>query len=341
INQQVATEFMEQAGMIVTLAADGLEALKAVNQAAYDLVFMDLQMPEMDGYEASRAIRKDDRFADMPIIAMTAHAMSGIREKCLEAGMNDHLPKPINPSELTAALVKWIKPKAKKTPAPQSDLIFSAQREIKHTQDLPERMPGLDISDALKRLCGNRNLLTKLLIQFADEYSDTAEILRKALDSGDIEYIRRTAHTIKGVAGNIGADDLAEIARRLEDASAGGLPDGAVLNDFETALNLITASASTLKAAPSKVPAVVSESAPKPAADREQLTFLLSELDDYLEEGHIKAVQFINILRELLPGPEFRVPLEQLEKHIDCYDFDEARVPVAEIADLLDISIER
>jgi len=343
INQQVATELLKHAGMLVTIADDGREAVKAISQAKYDLVFMDLQMPEMDGYEATRAIRRDPRFADIPIIAMTAHAMSGVKEKCLDAGMNDHLSKPIDPPELTAALVRWIKPKMKanliKTgPVPRPDLAFLAQCEIKHTQDLPERMPGLDIPDALKRLGGNRKLLKKLLINFADDYSDTADTLRKAFDSGDIEYIRRTAHTIKGVAGNIGAHNLAEAARNLEAASASGRPDNDTLNHFETALNLTTASANTLKITFPTTPANISESDPKPAADREQLAFILSELDNYLEKGQIKAVQFIGVLRELLPGSDFRDPLGRLEKHIDRYDFDEARVPVAEIAGLLNIT---
>jgi PAS domain S-box-containing protein len=346
INQQVATEFLKHAGMIVTIAENGLEAVKAVGQAEYDLVFMDLQMPKMDGYEASREIRRDARHTDMPIIAMTAHAMSGVREKCLAAGMCDHLAKPINPPELTAALVRWIKPKAKnkfiKTrPMPRPDQILSAQPEIKYAQGLPDQMPGLDIATALQRLGGNRELLKKLLIQFADDYSDTVERLRLALDSGDIEYIRRMAHTIKGVSGNIGADDLSEAAREFEAALVNGHPDDGDFNDFETALNLATASAGTLKADPPKMPADSSDSALQPVADKEQLAFLLSQLDDYLEKGQIEAAQFISAFRELLPGSDFRVPLERLEKHINRYDFDEARKPVAEIAGLLDITIER
>jgi len=106
-------------------------------------------------------------------------------------------------------------------------------------------------------------------------------------------------------------------------------------------LNLVTASANTLKAAKLKEPAAVSGPGAKPATDQDQLAFLLSELDDYLEQGQIKAAQFINVLRELLPGPEFSEPLERLEKYIDRYDFDEARGPVAEIAGLLDIVLER
>ncbi len=201
-------------------------------------------------------------------------------------------------------------------------------------------MPGLDISDALKRLCGNRKLLKKLLIQFADEYSDTAEILRKALDSGEIEYIRRTAHTIKGVAGNIGADDLSKAAHELEKtASAGDGPDDDAFCHFETALNLVTASASTLKPASLKTRVDVSDSAPNQAVDRVKLTSVLSEMDGYLEHGQVKAAQFINRFEALLPGPDFREPLERIEEYIDNFDFDEAREPLAEIAASLNITL--
>ncbi|MDM8540956.1 response regulator [Desulfococcaceae bacterium HSG9] len=352
INQQVATELLEQAGMIVTIASDGREAVKVVNQTpVFDLVFMDLEMPEMDGYDASRAIRLDTRFTDIPIIAMTAHAMSGVKEKCLDAGMNDHLSKPIDPPELNAALVRWIKPKikecklqfAKETPDLRNRVFPKnpiSKRPIS-SNGLPQQMPDLDIDTALKRLGGNRKLLKKLLINFADDYSDITEILRKALASGDTEYIRRTAHTIKGVAGNIGADKLSEVAAELEAASVNGFPNDEIMNHFETVLNRTTASAGTLKTQPPKVPAAVSDSSPKSDTDREKLASLLSELDGYLEHGQFKAAQLIDILKPLLSGPDFREPLERLEEHIDDYNFDEAREPVAEIAKLLNITLER
>jgi len=333
INQQVATELLEQAGIIVTVAANGREALEAVSQAAFDMIFMDLQMPEMDGYEASRAIRQDARFADIPIIAITAHAMSGIREKCLHAGMNDHLSKPIDPQALTAALVRWIKPEARAT-----RLSHRMQGDKKHAQDLPEQMPDLDITDALKRLGGNRALLKKLLIDFADEYSDTAAKLREALDSGDIEYIRRTAHTIKGVAGNLGAEKLSQAATELESACVNGHPDEGILSHFKTLLNLAVASADTLKTAPPEAPADISDTETLPPDVREKLPSLLSELDACLESGQFKAVRYAENLKKLLPNSAFREPLERLAEHIANYDFDEARVPAAEIAGLLGIT---
>jgi len=336
INQQVATELLEQAGMVVTIAADGREAVKAVFQDTFDLVFMDIQMPKMDGYEASREIRKNTQLRDMPIIAMTAHAMSGVREKCLAAGMNGHLAKPINPEELSAVLVKWIKPGDRALSDPHS-----AEREKKESQDLPGHIPGLDIDDALKRLGGNRRLLKKLLIDFAKDYADTAATLRKALNSGEIDYIRRTAHTIKGVAGNIGAAELSKAAAELETVSANGHPDDDTMNQFETVLNRTTAAAGTLKTETPEASANVSDSGTPTPVNGEKLASLLSELDQYLKRGQFKAAKCVKNLVTLLPAPEFREPLKRLEEHVDNYDFDKAREPVAEIAGLLDIAPER
>ena len=214
-------------------------------------------------------------------------------------------------------------------------------REKQESQDLPDHIPGLDIADALKRLGGNRKLLKKLLINFADDYSEEPQTIRNALDRGEMEYIRRTAHTIKGVAGNLGADKLSEVAAELEAASVNGSPDDDILNDFETALNLTMASAITLKVAPPEASADVSDAETPLAVDREKLSSLLFELNECLESGQFKAARSAENLKKLLPGAVFREPLQRLAKHIDNYDFDEARKPVAEIAGLLDIVLER
>jgi two-component system sensor histidine kinase/response regulator len=122
INQQVAKEILEGAGLIITLAADGQEGVNAVKEKNYDAVLMDVQMPIMDGYTATREIRKDERFKDLPIIAMTAHAMAGDEEKSLEAGMSDHVAKPIDPDKLFSTLQKWIKPIEKRAQVQQSEV---------------------------------------------------------------------------------------------------------------------------------------------------------------------------------------------------------------------------
>ena len=115
INQQVAEEILQQAGLVVRIANNGKEAVEMVRAGNFDVVLMDIQMPVMGGFEATQEIRRDERFKDLPIIAMTAHAMAGDREKSIEAGMNDHVTKPIDPDQLISALVKWIKPGKRET----------------------------------------------------------------------------------------------------------------------------------------------------------------------------------------------------------------------------------
>ncbi len=336
INQQVAVELLEQADMVVTVAANGREALKAVRQAPYDLILMDLEMPKMDGYQASREIRRDDRNRDIPIVAMTAHSISGTREKCLDAGMNDHVSKPISPSELSAALVRWIKPGKRETVKPDGKAHESRQADA-----LPDQLSGFDIKTALQRLGGNRKLLATLIVNFAKDYDQLDETLGQAFENGDLELIRRTAHTIKGLAGNIGAEDLAEAAKMLERDCVDDLLDRDSLSHFETAIKQATEAAGTLKIESSKTAANDNELGSQKAVDPEKLTPLLIKLDDYLDQGLIKADQLTQTLANQLPGADFRKLFEQLEAHIDNYDFEEARKPLAEIADMLNISLER
>ncbi len=336
INQQVAVEMLEQAGMIVTVAANGQEALRAVNEGAFDLILMDLQMPKMDGYEATREIRRDERLKDTPIIAMTAHAMSGVREKCLAAGMNGHLAKPIDPDEITATLVKQIKPGQREPALPNLD-----KQPQPESPDLPARLPGLDMDDALKRLGGNRKLLKKLLINFVDDYADASQQLRQALDNGDMDFIKRFAHTIKGVAGNLGAQELSGIAAELEAASANGYPDDDVIRRFSAVLHQTIETAASLKTEPIEIKVDISESAAPSETDRAKLAPILSELDQDLEKGMVQSDELINHLKTLLGGPDFREPLERLQEHLDNYDFEEAREPLAQIAAMLNIALER
>ncbi len=335
INQQVACELLEQAGVFVTVAKNGYEALQAAKKEQFDLILMDLQMPKMDGYDATREIRRLDDSASTPIIAMTAHAMSGVREKCLAAGMNGHIPKPIDPGVLTDALVEWIKPGQRMPAEPQR-----TEKPPEEPSDLPTAIPGLDLEDALNRLAGNRRLLKKLLINFADDYADAPQKLRQALDRGDIEYPRRIAHTLKGAGGNLGAVELAEAAKELEAACANGVPSDDLLSAFETALEQITAAAATLKPQTPQPIVEATDDKPLTASEREKLASLLAELDQDLEQGRVQSEQFILDLQRLLPAREFKEPLECLTEHLDNYDFDEAREPVAEIAKRLDVSLE-
>jgi PAS domain S-box-containing protein len=205
INQQVARELLESAGVVVSIAGNGREAVRAVAEAAdgrrrLDAVLMDIQMPEMDGYEATREIRADPRSASLPIIAMTAHALDSEKERCAQAGMNGHVGKPVDPSALFAALAQWLERRPHPGPdAPSMSVI-----------------PGVDFNGALRRLRGNRELLLRLLGELVRQWRDGAQRIRDQLARAQPEEARRTAHTLKGAAANLGVDELAAAAGAVE-----------------------------------------------------------------------------------------------------------------------------
>jgi CheY-like chemotaxis protein len=236
INQQVAREILSGAGLNVMLANNGQEGVEAVQEKTFDAVLMDIQMPVMDGYAASRQIRKweggmrkEDKDS-IPIIAMTAHAMAGDREKSLAAGMNDHVAKPIDPQELWATLLKWVKPAR-----PQAETVLPATEVTKNTNledsdssppaaasvttdDLPSSLPGFNLEAGLKRLQGNRGLYRKLLLDFARNYGQASEDIHDALTAGDIKQVHSLVHNIKGLAGNLSANRLQEAATEMDSA---------------------------------------------------------------------------------------------------------------------------
>jgi CheY-like chemotaxis protein len=229
INRQVAQEILVGAGLEVSLANDGQEAVNAMNESEYEAVLMDIQMPVMDGYEATAAIRSDPRFRDLPIIAMTAHAMTGDREKCLEAGMNDHVTKPIDPEQLFLTLGKWIRadgePREAETPEPSisKEEVVEVSAEVSGPvqagpgeEYLPESLAGFDLNAGLERLQGNRSLYRKLLLDFATNYSGMVGEVREALAAREIDRVHSLVHDLKGVAGNLSATDLLVAAVEME-----------------------------------------------------------------------------------------------------------------------------
>jgi CheY-like chemotaxis protein len=258
INQQVAKEILEGAGLAIEISINGQEAVNAVKENSYDAVLMDVQMPVMDGYTATREIRKDKRFKDLPIIAMTAHAMAGDEDKSLEAGMNGHVAKPIDPDQLFATLREWIKPSEKRAQVKKAEIPVErpeSDKTVPEAEELPEDLPGFDLSDGLKRLQGNKTLYRKLLLNFATDYSEAANDIRIALDSSDFEQTHSMVHNLKGLAGNLAATELQAAAMNLEKLVKGGekkTPQAKELDlklsDLENALNQALESAQSLGA---------------------------------------------------------------------------------------------
>jgi two-component system, sensor histidine kinase and response regulator len=238
INQQVAKEILEGAGLNVTLANNGKEAFTAVKENNYDAVLMDVQMPVMDGYTATRKIRewetevrgqktedkKEDsalsrQFSELPIIAMTAHAMAGDEVKSLQAGMNGHVTKPIDPDQLFATLQQWIKPVAERTPVQNSPIQDEPTKDAQAMPvegHLPESLPGFDLAAGLARLMGNKQLYRKLLLDFSKNYGAVTGEIREALTAKNFTQTHSLVHNLKGLAGNLAATDLHAAAVAIE-----------------------------------------------------------------------------------------------------------------------------
>ncbi len=243
INQQVAQEILESAGFRVSLANNGKEAVAAVQRDDYDAVLMDIQMPVMDGYAATREIRnwefglrnengmKSDlkseirdpksKIQGVPIIAMTAHAMTGDADMSLKAGMNDHVTKPIDPDQLFAALRKWIssaedrrhpgQPERKISKEDIQDTMVASAGPVPTSpgeDSFPQTLPGFDLAAGLQRLQGNHRLYKKLLLDFSANYDGVASDIKTALDADDMDHTHSLVHNLKGMAGNLAATDL-------------------------------------------------------------------------------------------------------------------------------------
>lgn len=211
-NRDLVVELLESAGILVLVASNGREALDQIAAHSFDCVLMDVQMPVMDGYEATQEIRRIPDLADLPIIAMTAGAMESDRKKCLEAGMNDYVSKPINVGEFYRTLAKWIKLRALLEP-----MILDMTSE----PAMPAE-PIFDLTDMRQRLMGNENLIRKTALSMLDYLPSVLEEFKAHVASGHLEEAGMSAHSIKGMAGNVSAKALSACALEMEHACKEG-----------------------------------------------------------------------------------------------------------------------
>jgi CheY-like chemotaxis protein len=324
INQEVALGLLGDAQMSIDVAENGEIAVRMVGEKDYDLVLMDMQMPVMDGVSATRAIRSNPLFRTLPVVAMTANAMASDREKCLEAGMNDHVSKPIDPDALFATLLRWIKPRSDQPSARPVEKV-----EAVCSQRIPD-IEGIDVPDGLKRLAGNVRLYRDLIWQFAAKHEDAGLQISAALQSGDRKQAERIAHTVKGVAGNLGIKQIQFVAQELER----GIRDGdtsvsTTLQDFTTALHhQIDSIEQALNTTAPAVPETESKISFDPAAaSREvmRLRSLLEASDGDSEEG-------FRTLQVVLAGQVEKTRLDALGADISEFDFTGALLKLDDIA---------
>jgi two-component system sensor histidine kinase/response regulator len=329
INQQIATELMETFGIKVTIAGNGKEALDLMQSAPeplpWDLVFMDLQMPIMDGHQATLALRRQERFINLPIIAMTAHASAAEGARCLAEGMNEHLTKPIDPQALYQCLLRWCKPgqaAGGKTGVSTRALAAGSRLEI----------DGLDQVQGLRHCVGNPDLYERMVQQFCATMADASQRIAKALKAGAPELALREAHTLRGVAANIGAMRCRDLAAQIESAleansASPGVP--ALVATLETHLVDLVLGIRAAFPEPTQAPVAGGE-----AIDTEQLGVVCRELVGLLEACEARSENCVRDNAGLLRvglGSAF----EGILAHIENFDFSAALdqlVSAAEVA---------
>jgi len=318
------------------VAGNGREAVDKLFQGAipppYDVVLMDLQMPEMDGYQATTKIRSDTRLAGLPIVAMTAHATIEERQRCLASGMNDHVAKPIDPALLFETLGRFYRPPARPPSSPSSATGEDrGQGPRATTEDLPT-LEGLDTKDGLGRVAGNRKLYLKLLRQFVEQQGAASAQISEALARGDTAVAERLAHTVKGVGGNLGARAVQGVAGTLEKAIAtktSAAELAPVLREFTTVLEDFVG---RVRVALPDAPPGVAAAAPPPPLDPALAKQAVEEMVACLNNFDPAAVDCLeanrDVFRALLPGTAFSA----FEEKVGAFAFAEALAPLQQSA---------
>jgi CheY-like chemotaxis protein/HPt (histidine-containing phosphotransfer) domain-containing protein len=316
INQQVAQELLEQAGFLVDIANHGQEALDMLEATAYDCVLMDVQMPVMDGFTATGRIREQPRFQDLPVLAMTANATVDDREKALKAGMNDHIAKPINPVALFSALLQWVEHRERDL----SGLLELDARDGAALDAVLPDLPGINTELGAERVGGNIKFYRKLLLTFVENNAKVIHEIRTAFSAEEDETALRLAHTLKGVAGNIGAEALQDSAAELE-AALQQNPDelpSLLISQAETELGRVLAAIGSLSGGEEPAPAAAGGHIPHDIGTQ------LQDLLDKLEESDTDAEDVLETILVQVHGTPVTSMLDGLEQRIGQYEFDEA-----------------
>jgi len=324
INQEVATEFLQDVGVVVTVASNGRECLRELAQDVFDLILMDIQMPEMDGLEATRRIRQDEKYKSLPIVAMTAHAMAGDKDKSLEAGMNDHITKPIDPTILCQTLEQWLNIRGSDKPYnPEKKLSFESQQS---SLDLPlPILPGIDQAQALKALNYKTDLFVKMLHDFRKNYSTLPSDLQDMSLHGQWDEIQEKAHTIKGVSGYIGSTKLRNSAEELENALRNNQREQAerYLIVFKDSLDQILSSLSILPQLKRTRENMVKLSS-KQNIRIQDIKPQLETLIQQLQRGEVAAEETFSSIDQSLEGSGVDKQLRAIADFIDDIEYESA-----------------
>ena len=344
LNRQVALEFLTGVGIVVTTATNGREGVACICRDQYDLVLMDIQMPEMDGFAATREVRnlaitdtRLGRLASLPIIAMTAHAMSGDRDISLAAGMNDHVTKPIDPQILYATLLRWLpmhKSVDEAGKAPQNTASPAAQADSPAGFPAPLQLlaqHGIDVNNALARHLHRQAFYERVLQGFVREYLSLPQQLPTLQEPA---ASKRALHNLKAAAGTIGADDLAQLALALELGPQPPAP--AALAPMLTELERILAALAlafppSQASAPTETPGPPSGPAHGTAQSGEDWQERLLVLDQLLAQDDADALDSIELLLQSHAQVPHAQALRSIAEHIGEFQYEAARLQLASL----------
>jgi two-component system sensor histidine kinase/response regulator len=331
LNREVALGLLEDAHLSISQAENGQIAVQMIEKDDYDLVLMDMQMPVLDGVAATMTIRSNPRFRSLPIIAMTANVMAGDREKCLQAGMNDHLAKPIDPDKLFDTLLRWIPSRASAaatsagTPPTSAPVAASGSLVI----------PGIDTTTALRRTGGNRKRYESLIARFADSQSAAPSDIRAALATGDADAARRIAHSLKGASANLGVNSLAEIAAKVEAAIESKRTVEPDLEALSQSLDATIAAIRIAVPAESPVPVPVTCN-----VERAAVAQPLARLKRLLEADDGEASDLILEVRPQLSNVLTTAEIDALIGHIGNFAYGDALKSLSNILARLALTLE-
>jgi two-component system, sensor histidine kinase and response regulator len=310
INRQVAIEMLRALDLRVEAVEDGVQAIERAQEADYDLILMDLQMPNLGGVEAARRLRDLPDWKDKPIVAMTANIFEGDRRACAEAGMNDFIAKPVDPDEFYRVLSRWL---------PAGEAAAPVVGEKGTLQETSLRAPWLNADAALRRVNGNSSLYLRLLRQFVKERRGEAERMASALNGGDMVIVARLAHELKGVAGSLGAEKVAGVAAQIEAAVSDRSGDG----DIELSIARLGQELQSLDESVAKLDWEEPDAAPCEDMDETALRSAVIALKDALAEGDVRANEIYDKWRRQVDHA-FGSDSEAFSRQIDAYDYPEA-----------------
>jgi len=319
INREIAVELLGAAGLLVDCAENGRIACERIQAAgaSYAAVLMDVQMPEMDGISATRIIRESWTAGQLPIIAMTAHAYEEEKQRCLAAGMNDHIAKPVDPATLMRALDRWLKADASRAPAAQP----AAPRP--QGAILPDTLPPFDLRAALQRVNGKATLLHKLIVTFGATYGDVANELRELIEADRLPDARRLAHSLKGVAGSLELPAIQEVSARLERLLADEEAEQALgaIAELDARLAPAIAAARSLAGSP-----VQASSAPAANIDGDAARTAHAELRELVRRRSLGARAGFNRFARAIGLPEEERPSHPIHRALEKLDYETALV---------------